>query len=100
MLLYLRIDREGPTRGKPTLIYKCKLAEILTCELTKVGSAKLGYVHVMAIVSSKQGSEDVSSYHFQSPDFSEFGKIFDLISLSPICESTDKVRGINRIKRI
>lgn len=40
ILLYLKLDKEGPTRGKPHRIFKVRLNKILSCSLIEVDKGK------------------------------------------------------------
>ena len=51
MLFYLRIDREGLTRGKPYPIFKAKLRKIKRCEVFQIGNARNGIIYIMIVES-------------------------------------------------
>ena len=75
-LLYLRIEREGLQKGKPTLLFKTRLSNLRLCDLHQTGNMKFGILYIMEIATSKG-----KAYQFQSSDLEKFDKLFSLLSV-------------------
>ena len=80
MLLYLKIETDGPKRGKPHSIFKTKLRKVKNCEVVQVGDSKsrfgMFFYLTVSTYSQRMGSQ---SFRFQTSDYNRFEKIYNLM---------------------
>ena len=76
MLLYIRIEREGPQKGKPTLLYKTRLSTIKQCNLHQTGNLKYGILYIMELLTTNG-----KDHQFQTSDLDKFDKLYSLLSV-------------------
>ena len=80
MLLYLKIDREGPTRGKPHLIFKTKLRKLKHCEVYSLGNQRFGYIYCM-VLQAYSRARGLEKFQFQCLEFTKLEKCYNILSV-------------------
>lgn len=75
-LLYLRLEREGPLKGMPTLLFKTSLSKVTSCYLQQTGNPRFGILYLLNLETSKG-----KHHQFQSNELSKLDKLFSLLSM-------------------